>query len=254
MASLTRQDQTMEHDQMDWADQMNTMQCDQPLHCREQETTGQSQQNQTKQTTTLNFLCVLSKWVLKDSKGAIHLPECIKKGTTIFVQYKQSINWTSIARCNATCNNECEFWTWLANFGLNVQQHTCLSEILPERLKLYISAGRLQNFFIVISNNSDGSAEQQCGFDATPFLSCETRVYSCPPETTGRYVRIRFPITHVDFLQLCEVQVQPRGNQTSLQSNSFGDFTHSKFLCTWEHSHLYFCMSSICQSICRCVW
>ena len=70
---------------------------------------------------------------------------------------------------------------------------------------------RLENFYIDVSKNPDGSSAQNCAHDTQPYLSSETRVYICPNPLKGRYVRIRFPQTTRQYLQLCEVQVQ--GNE-----------------------------------------
>ena len=69
----------------------------------------------------------------------------------------------------------------------------------------------LSDFYIDVSNNSDGSSAQQCDYDSTPFGAAETRVYTCPTGIYGRYVRIRFASNKYQHLQLCEVQVQGGG-------------------------------------------
>ena len=76
---------------------------------------------------------------------------------------------------------------------------------------LYISANRLANFYIDVSNNADGSSAEQCAYDNVPYGASETRVYTCPDGIYGRYVRVRYAPNKQDHLQLCEVQVQGRG-------------------------------------------
>ena len=72
-------------------------------------------------------------------------------------------------------------------------------------------ASRLSHFYIDVSNSSNGSSAQQCHHETSPFGASETRVYTCPTEMYGRYVRIRFASNKVEHLQLCEVQVQGGG-------------------------------------------
>ena len=72
-------------------------------------------------------------------------------------------------------------------------------------------AYQLKNFYIDVSNNSDGSSSQLCANDDQPFRSSETRVYTCRNYLKGRYVRIRYPSDYQQHLQLCEVQVQGMG-------------------------------------------
>ncbi len=71
--------------------------------------------------------------------------------------------------------------------------------------------GRLQNFHIDVSNCSDGTSAQQCAYDAAGFSTSETKVYTCPPGISGRYVRVRFDDTYTMSLELAEVQVQGEG-------------------------------------------
>ena len=73
---------------------------------------------------------------------------------------------------------------------------------------------RLKDIYIDVSNNADGSSAQICAFDNKPYMSSETRVYTCPSSVQGRYVRIRFLPTIRQNLQICEVQVQ--GNKSIL--------------------------------------
>ena len=90
------------------------------------------------------------------------------------------------------------------NFTIN-----CL--ILLRFIGSFISAPRLRDFFIDIGFNSDGSAAKQCAYEMFPFSESETRVYTCPPQMIGRYVRIRFSVNTMEHLQLCEVQIQGIG-------------------------------------------
>ena len=73
---------------------------------------------------------------------------------------------------------------------------------------LYLSANRLANFYIDVSNNSDGSSAEQCAYDSVPYGGSETRVYTCPDGIYGRYVRVHYASDKQEHLQLCEVQVQ----------------------------------------------
>ena len=75
----------------------------------------------------------------------------------------------------------------------------------------FIPAARLSNFYIDVSNNTDGSSSLRCAYEPTPFSSSETRVYTCPHRLYGRYVRIRFASSKTQHLQLCEVQIQGAG-------------------------------------------
>ena len=70
------------------------------------------------------------------------------------------------------------------------------------------TAGRLDDFYIEVSNNSNGNSAQQCAEESEQFTGAETRVYACPSGVRGRYVRIRFDESKDGILQLCEVQVQ----------------------------------------------
>ena len=73
---------------------------------------------------------------------------------------------------------------------------------------LYILASRLSDFYIDVSNNTDGSSALRCAYEPTPFSATEARTYSCPDGIGGRYVRVRFQSEKIEYLQLCEVQVQ----------------------------------------------
>ena len=75
-------------------------------------------------------------------------------------------------------------------------------------LKLINMTGRLDDFYIDVSNSSDGSSAEQCAYDNVPYKSAETRIYSCPSNTYGQFVRIGFRHNVTGSLQLCEVQVQ----------------------------------------------
>ena len=66
----------------------------------------------------------------------------------------------------------------------------------------------LENFYIDVNNNADGSFPQNCAFEDRTFGSSETRVYTCRNPLKGRYVRIRGLPSIVQYLGLCEVQVQ----------------------------------------------
>ena len=77
------------------------------------------------------------------------------------------------------------------------------------RVHIYLTVAA--NISIDVSNNSDGSSAQQCVFEPNVFDLEETRVYACPCEMYGRYVRIRFPVDVERTLILCEVQVQAGG-------------------------------------------
>ena len=68
-------------------------------------------------------------------------------------------------------------------------------------------------FYIDVSNNSDGSASEQCAHEANLFNTGETRLYPCPCGMYGRYVRIRYPNDENTTLRLCEVQVQAGGEK-----------------------------------------
>ena len=76
---------------------------------------------------------------------------------------------------------------------------------------IFLTDLHLKPFYIDVSNNSDGSSAQQCAHDSMVFAPSETRVYVCPCEIYGRYVRIRYPDTVRSYLQLCEVRVQAGG-------------------------------------------
>ena len=82
-------------------------------------------------------------------------------------------------------------------------------------LRISLLAERLSDFYIDISNNSDGSSARQCAYDPEPYGASETRVYTCSTGMYGQYVRIRFAPTKEEYLQLCEVQVfAPTSNDT----------------------------------------
>ena len=72
-------------------------------------------------------------------------------------------------------------------------------------------AENLKDFYIDVSNNSDGSAAQECAHEPGAYVPSETRVYPCPCGMYGRYVRIRYPVDRVAYMQLCEAQVQSEG-------------------------------------------
>ena len=72
----------------------------------------------------------------------------------------------------------------------------------------------LNNFYIDVSNNNNGSSSQQCSHEQGAFSQSETRVYTCPCGMFGRYVRIRFPVSRSSYVDLCEVQVQPGGKDS----------------------------------------
>ena len=72
--------------------------------------------------------------------------------------------------------------------------------------------GLKDDFYIDVSNNSDGSSAQQYAHEAGLIPPSETRVYTCPCEMYGKYVRIRYPVDRKDaYMVLCEVQVQGGG-------------------------------------------
>ena len=73
------------------------------------------------------------------------------------------------------------------------------------------SADRLSNFYIDVYNDTDGAPSQQCAYDTVAYEPSETRVYDCPSEIYGRFVRIRFDSSKAELMQLCEVQVQGGG-------------------------------------------
>ena len=79
----------------------------------------------------------------------------------------------------------------------------------------FSTTGYLDNFFIDVSNYSDGSSAQQCAYERVRFVPGETRVYTCPCGMFGRYVRVRFAVTVRSYLQLCEVQIQSAGTQNN---------------------------------------
>ncbi len=67
-----------------------------------------------------------------------------------------------------------------------------------------LAAHRLADFYIDVIN---ATSTRQCAYDDVMFNSSETRVYSCPPDTEGDRVRIRFSAGKIEQLRLCEVQV-----------------------------------------------
>ena len=75
----------------------------------------------------------------------------------------------------------------------------------------------LGHFYIDVSNNSDGSAAQQCAREPNKFDTGTTRVYPCPCGMFGRYVRIRYDVGDTNHLLMCEVQVQPGGEHSDTQ-------------------------------------
>ena len=82
---------------------------------------------------------------------------------------------------------------------------------LQKFLSINISeAGRLHEFYITVTNEDsfrhDLSSRGNCAFEDKPFTPSETRVYTCRNPIKGRYVRIM--LTLIEYLQLCEVQVQ----------------------------------------------
>ena len=105
-------------------------------------------------------------------------------------------------------------------------------------------AFQLKNFYIDVSNNSNGSSSQICAFEDQPFLSSETKVYICRNYLKGRYVRIRYPSYYRLQLHLCEVQVQ--GMERSfhkvtcmmMRSNHYEAFKFffQKSLSNWSNS------------------
>ena len=72
----------------------------------------------------------------------------------------------------------------------------------------------LRNIWIEVSNYSDGRSAELCDQEPDTFIPGETRVYTCPCELYGRYVRIRFAADQRSYLVLCEVQIQSEGKQT----------------------------------------
>ena len=70
------------------------------------------------------------------------------------------------------------------------------------------TASRLNDFYIEVSNNSNGNSAQLCAQESVAFTDAETRIYTCPPGVRGKYVTIRFDENNDGILQLCEVQVQ----------------------------------------------
>ena len=77
-----------------------------------------------------------------------------------------------------------------------------------------ITANRLWNFFVEISNSTTYGHGEQCNHDEEPYLESETRAYVCPSTIYGRYVTIRFGSSIIEHLQLCEVQVMALANGT----------------------------------------
>ena len=102
----------------------------------------------------------------------------------------------------------------LSEFALKLQNFTINCLILFRFIRSLILALRLRDFYIDVgfnSDNSDGSAAKQCAYEMIPYSESETRVYTCPPQMVGRYVRIRFSENTREHLQLCEVQIQGTG-------------------------------------------
>ena len=79
----------------------------------------------------------------------------------------------------------------------------------------FLTTGNLDNFYIDVSNYSNGSSAEQCAYERVRFVPGETRVYTCPCGMFGRYVRVRFAATVRSYLQLCEVQIQSGGTQNN---------------------------------------
>ena len=75
-------------------------------------------------------------------------------------------------------------------------------------LFLYYAGERLSDFYINVSNSSDGISALQCAYESHPFMSAETRVYICEGSLYGQFVRIGFQQNKTEILQLCQVQVQ----------------------------------------------
>ena len=73
-----------------------------------------------------------------------------------------------------------------------------------------------EEFYIDVSNNSDGSSAVQCAHEPNVIPPTETRVYTCPCGVYGRYVRIRYPVDRNAFMVLCEVQVQGGGKYNTV--------------------------------------
>ena len=78
----------------------------------------------------------------------------------------------------------------------------------------HITAWRLQDFFIHVSNSTYDDDGQQCRYDDEPYLESETRAYVCNSTMYGRFVTIRFSSAIKEHLQLCEVQIMTRTDGT----------------------------------------
>ena len=89
-----------------------------------------------------------------------------------------------------------------------------LVQIYPHLI--FIPAARLSNFYIDVSNNTDGSLALRCAYEPNPFSPSETRACTCLHRLYGRYVRIRFASNKTQHLQLCEVQIQNAGQFITL--------------------------------------
>ena len=72
----------------------------------------------------------------------------------------------------------------------------------------YHAGERLSDFYINVSNNSDGSFSQECAYESEPFKNAETRVYVCEDAIYGQFVRIGYQENKTEVLQLCQVQIQ----------------------------------------------
>ena len=83
--------------------------------------------------------------------------------------------------------------------------------ILTIYYKFVFTDENVKDFYIDVSNNSDGSSALQCAHEPNVFAPSETRVYTCPCGIYGRYVRIRYNPAVKNHMELCEVQVQPGG-------------------------------------------
>ena len=84
-----------------------------------------------------------------------------------------------------------------------------------------------------MSNNSDGSLAEECAFEPNIYAPSESLVYLCPCGIYGRYVLIRYPVTVSNHMEVCEVQVQPRGKGKTVEKHFltkvyFNAFLHCK--------------------------
>ena len=53
----------------------------------------------------------------------------------------------------------------------------------------------------------DPTAFEQCWYQGTSVGNGETRKFTCTEALEGRYVAVHFPVTKIEYLQLCEVEV-----------------------------------------------